>query len=84
MTGTNTGGDRTWLAPEVDVFFPNYPDTAIWSVPAELDPGSYAMVQPGPDWKFASKIGVTLSRSHQKVEARITKSWGRALNPLTS
>jgi hypothetical protein len=78
----NTGGDRTWLAPEVDVFFPNYPDTAVWQVPAKLDPGSYAAVQPGPDLKFASKIAVTLSRSQQKVEARITKSWGPALNPL--
>ena len=22
----NSGGDRTWFAPEIDLFFPNYPD----------------------------------------------------------
>ena len=77
----DTGGDRTWLAPEVDVFFPNYP-TAVWSVPTKLDPGFYAAVQPSPVLKFASEIAVTLSRSHEEVEARITKSWCPALNPL--
>jgi hypothetical protein len=78
----NTGGDRTWLAPEVDVFFPKFPDTAIWQVPAELDPGAYAAERTGPTLRLASEIKVTLSRSHAKVEARITKSWSPALNPL--
>src|ERR1700722_1545773 len=35
----NTGGDRTWLAPEVDVYFPNFPDTRIWLVPGGVGPG---------------------------------------------
>jgi len=78
----NTGGDRTWLAPEVDVFFPNYPDTALWRVPAELDPGAYAAQRTGPTVKFTSEVAVTLSRRQEKIEARISKFWSPALNPL--
>ena len=44
----NTGGDRTWLAPEVDVFFPNFPATAVWHVPPQLDPGNYAAIDTAP------------------------------------
>jgi hypothetical protein len=77
----NTGGDRTWLAPEVDVFFPNYPDTDIWRVPAKLDPGAYAIQRTGTALKFATEITVALSRSQGKICARITKSWSPALNP---
>jgi hypothetical protein len=78
----NTGGDRTWLAPEVDIFFPNYPDTAIWRVPAELDPGNYAAMRTDRTTQFTSEITVGLSRCQEKVAARITKSWGPAPNPL--
>ncbi len=78
----NTGGDRTWLAPEVDVFFPNYPDTAIWRVPSELDPGSYSTHRTGTALKCALEITVTRSRCQGKMGARITKSWSPAPNPL--
>jgi len=78
----NTGGDRTWLAPEVDVFFPNYPDTAVWHVPPQLDPGDYASVGEAPTQQLASQVSLTLSRGHKKVEARITKQWRPAPNPL--
>ena len=37
----NSGGDRTWLAPEVDFFFPNFPDLTSYFQPRGLDPGSY-------------------------------------------
>jgi hypothetical protein len=36
----NSGGDRTWLAPEVDFFFPRYPKTNVYHQPRELDPGN--------------------------------------------
>ena len=42
----NSGGDRTWLAPEVDIFFPKFPDldmSTYWQ-PRELDPGQYEVV----------------------------------------
>src|SRR4029077_3725674 len=39
----NSGGDRTWLAPEVDFFFPKFPnvDIAGYWQPRSLDPGNY-------------------------------------------
>src|ERR1019366_4777739 len=37
----NSGGDRTWLAPEVDLFFPDFPGTSRYWQPRELDPGNY-------------------------------------------
>src|SRR5271169_5007317 len=43
----NSGGDRTWLAPEVDFFFPEYPDIDIagyWQ-PRSLDPGNYRLAK---------------------------------------
>ena len=78
----NTGGDRTWLAPEVDVFFPNFPETAVWRVPPQLDPGNYAAINTVPTLQLASPVSLTLSRGHRKVEARITKQWRPAPNPL--
>jgi hypothetical protein len=78
----NTGGDRTWLAPEVDVFFPNFPDTRVWLVPAEVDPGKYATVWTDRTMQLVSQFNVTLSRSRANVRGKITKSWGRAPNPL--
>src|SRR5215813_3217904 len=39
----NSGGDRTWLAPELDFFFPAFPniDIAGYWQPRALDPGNY-------------------------------------------
>jgi hypothetical protein len=78
----NSGGDRTWLAPEVDVFFPNFPDTKVWRVPAEIDPGKYGIVQTDLTMQLVSTFTVTLSRRRTKVEGRIAKSWGPAPNPM--
>jgi Family of unknown function (DUF6786) len=78
----NSGGDRTWLAPEVDVFFPNFPETSVWRVPAEIDPGHYDIVHTVPEIQLASQFTLTLSRCQERVEARMVKSWGPAPNPL--
>ena len=51
----NTGGDRTWLSPEIEVFFPDYPRCQRHVEPATLDAADYAVdVQDG---------GVTLART---------------------
>jgi len=41
----NSGGDRTWLAPEADIFFPNFPSLDKYWQPRELDPGRYEIVR---------------------------------------
>jgi hypothetical protein len=78
----NTGGDRTWLAPEVDVFFPNYPATDVYRIPAEVDPGNYSAVKPGGMLRLVAPFSITLWRGTTQVRGRITKSWNPAPNPL--
>ena len=78
----NSGGDRTWLAPEVDIFLPNYPDLKTYFQPRELDPGNYEVVQGDKGIELVNRLKVKLSRSGKEVELRMTKSVGPAANPL--
>jgi len=87
----NSGGDRTWLAPEVDIFLPKYPDTTTYFQPRELDPGNYEAVPTEGEKgmkgekggiELVNRLKLTLSRSGQEVELRMAKSVGPAANPL--
>ncbi|MBI5093331.1 MAG: hypothetical protein HZB26_12930 [Candidatus Hydrogenedentes bacterium] len=78
----NSGGDRTWLAPEVDIFLPKYPDTKTYFQPRELDPGNYEAVKGDGGLELVNRLKLKLSRSGQEVELRMTKSVGPAANPL--
>jgi hypothetical protein len=78
----NTGGDRTWLAPEVDLSFPDYPDTRIYRVPVDVDPGNYAAIPPSKIVRLQTPFTVTLSRGRAQVRGYISKSWSPAPNPL--
>jgi len=78
----NSGGDRTWLAPEVDLFFPNFPDMNTYWQPRELDPGNYQVVQTDKGLQLSNRLTVTLSRTKQRVELEIVKSVSPAPNPL--
>ena len=80
----NSGGDRTWLAPEVDFFLPNYPDISFggyWQ-PRQLDPGNYQIVREGDESILVNRLTVTSSRSKTSMDLEITKSVGPAFNPL--
>jgi hypothetical protein len=78
----NSGGDRTWLAPEVDVFLPNYPSHEKYFQPRELDPGSYRVSGDGAALRLVNRLTLTLSRSRQQVELEISKSFAPAPHPL--
>jgi hypothetical protein len=78
----NSGGDRTWIAPEVDVFFPRFPDRSIYFQPRGLDPGTYRVERDGGRMTLINDLSLTLSRSNSAVDLRITKSFGSASNPL--
>lgn len=78
----NSGGDRTWLAPEVDIFLPNFPSKEKYFQPRELDPGHYRLVGKGPHLQLVNRLTLTLSRSGQRVELELTKSFAPAPNPL--
>ncbi len=80
----NSGGDRTWLAPEVDFFFPNYPniDIAGYWQPRSLDPGHYELTKTAAGIKLTNRLDVDAFRSKKRVALEITKSVAAARNPL--
>jgi hypothetical protein len=78
----NSGGDRTWLAPEVDVFFPDYPSLDKYWQPRALDPGRYEVVRADDGIHLVNRLTCPMSRLHQSVEVEITKSVSPAPNPL--
>ena len=80
----NSGGDRTWLAPEVDFFFPKFPNIDIvgyWQ-PRALDPGNYELTKTDRQVKLTNRLKIDAFRSRKRVELEITKSIAAALNPL--
>jgi hypothetical protein len=80
----NSGGDRTWLAPEVDFFFPKFPniDIAGYWQPRSLDPGNYELTRIAQGIKLTNHLTIDAFRSQKRVKLEITKSVGPASNPL--
>lgn len=78
----NSGGDRTWLAPEVDIFLPDYPSREKYFQPRALDPGTYRVSGDGPGLRLVSRLTLTLSRWRKQVELELAKSFAPAPNPL--
>lgn len=78
----NSGGERTWLAPELDFFFPEYPNREKYWQPRQLDPGDYRLVSDPRGERLVNRLQCVLSRTKTTVDLEITKSIGPALNPL--
>src|ERR1700687_5788858 len=80
----NSGGDRTWLAPEVDFFFPKFPniDIAGYWQQRSLDPGNYELTKTDHGVKLTNRLKIDAFRSRKRVELEITKSVASAPNPL--
>jgi len=78
----NSGGDRTWLAPEADFFFPDFPDLTRYWQPRKLDPGSYQVRKADGQFELVNRLTLTMSRSKQAVDLEITKAVSPAPNPL--
>ncbi|MBI3850399.1 MAG: hypothetical protein HY298_08935 [Verrucomicrobia bacterium] len=78
----NSGGDRTWLASEVDLFFPNFPKLDPYFQQRSLDPGRYQAVATKNGFQLVNRLTVNLSRSKKDLRLKITKSFGPAANPL--
>ena len=80
----NSGGDRTWLAPEVDFFFPKFPniDIAGYWQPRSLDPGNYELTKTSHGVRLTNRLTIEGFRSRKRVLLEITKSVATAANPL--
>ncbi len=78
----NSGGDRTWLSPEIDIFFPNFPNTEKYWQPRELDPGNYEVYEEGHELRLVNEMIIHFTRPDQSLKLRLTKSFGSAPQPL--
>lgn len=78
----NPGGDRTWLAPEVDFFFPDYPTLDRYVQPRGLDAERYAVAIRGTGATLTTAVRATLSRPRVEVEVEIRKEVAEAPSPL--
>jgi hypothetical protein len=78
----NSGGDRTWLAPEADLFFPNFPKLDKYFQQRALDPGNYEVVEKGGVFSLVNRLSMHFARLKRDVPLKITKSFAAAANPL--
>lgn len=78
----NSGGDRTWLSPEIDLFFPNFPNRDVYYQQRTLDPGNYQVERSGDDFKLVNNLKVNISRQKRDIDLKISKWFGPAANPL--
>ena len=78
----NSGGDRTWLAPEVDIFFPDYPNTRMHRPPRQLDAADYTVTRNGEGVRMEKRMSIRFARLKQEAQLRLAKSVAPAANPL--
>ena len=76
----NPGGDRTWLAPEIDLFIRDLSRQAeTYAVPAALDPGNWMAVFPN---RMTNTTRLRLYHPDREVALRLSKRLSPAANPL--
>lgn len=78
----NSGGERTWLAPSADIFFPDFPKLDKYVEPRRLDPGDFKVVKTGEKFKIVNNFAVHLSRPNSDISLELTKSVDSAPNPF--
>jgi hypothetical protein len=77
----NTGGDRTWIGPEWDTFFPAA-DSIQYHQPRPLDMSDYAVSRIGGGIQLSREMTLHLARPNRDAALRLAKWFGPAANPL--
>jgi hypothetical protein len=78
----NSGGDRTWLSPEIDFFLPHFPRLDSYVQPRGLDPGNFRLEHENRGIRLTNRCALRLSRSQRVVDFEISKLLSSASNPL--
>jgi len=80
----NPGGDRTWLAPEIELFIGDMkrvPET--YAVQSALDPGQWKLgAATAAEVSLVNETRVHLHRQNRDVGVRLAKTYSVAPNPL--
>jgi hypothetical protein len=71
----NSGGERTWIAPEADFFYPNYPLTDVYFQPRTFDPGSYAASRDGNSIFLENHLTLRSFRTGEDIALAMKKSF---------
>jgi hypothetical protein len=80
----NPGGDRTWLAPEIETFIGDVKRVfETYAVQSALDPGHWMLESAtAGEVSLVNETRVRLHRQNRDVGVRLTKRYGAAANPL--
>lgn len=78
----NSGGDRTWLTPELDIFFPDYPKAQQHWEPPQLDASEYHVADVDSGVAMSRKMTLHFARPDRDIELDLSKWVGPAPNPL--
>jgi hypothetical protein len=81
----NPGGDRTWLAPEIELFIGDLARPGeTYAVPATLDSGQWRREDGAYGLRLRNQSAVHLKRSDRTIHFTVTKDVRPAANPLRS
>lgn len=79
----NPGGDRTWLAPEIELFIADLAGPEqVYAVPIGLDPGQWQGTDGEHGLRLRNESVVQLKRSGRAARFIMTKDYRHAANPL--
>jgi len=78
----NSGGDRTWLAPEIYFCYPEFPDMSVYKHQKQLEPGNYKITKSTNAVQLVNNFRVTCYKSKKEIQLKITKLIKSATNPL--
>jgi hypothetical protein len=81
-TWQNTGGDRTWITPELDIFFPDYPAAQKHWEPPQLDASEYFVQKTPSGICMGKKMTLNFARPNKDVTIELLKELRSASNPL--
>lgn len=81
----NIGGDRTWLAPEIELFVGDLTRPfATYAIPPALDPGNWTLSSgTDPELSLTNATRLQLHRSGGEINVRISKRYRPAFNPIS-
>ncbi len=79
----NPGGDRTWLAPEIELFIGDLAGPEqVYVVPSALDPGQWRGEDGAHCLRLRNESAVHLKRSDRTICFTLTKEYRPVANPL--
>ena len=78
----NPGGDRTWISPEKDFFFPDYPEMKDYVQPQQLESNSYKLSLTNNIATLTNHFDIKNYALNKNFQIKITKAVSPVPNPL--